>query len=91
MTIQVRIPVQLRALTNGEEVVTATGRSVSEIIEDIDGKYPGVRDRICEADGKVRRFVNIFVNEEDIRFLDNLQTPISENDEVSIIPAIAGG
>jgi sulfur-carrier protein len=91
MTIQVRIPVQLRALTNGEEVVTASGRSVSEIIEDIDGKYPGVRDRICEADGKVRRFVNIFVNEEDIRFLDNLQTPISENDEVSIIPAIAGG
>jgi molybdopterin synthase sulfur carrier subunit len=91
MTIQVRIPVQLRALTNGEEVVTASGRSVSEIIEDIDSKYPGVRDRICEADGKVRRFVNIFVNEEDIRFLDNLQTPISENDEVSIIPAIAGG
>jgi sulfur-carrier protein len=91
MTIQVRIPVQLRALTNGEEVVTASGTSVSEIIEDIDSKYPGVRDRICEADGKVRRFVNIFVNEEDIRFLDNLQTPISENDEVSIIPAIAGG
>jgi molybdopterin synthase sulfur carrier subunit len=91
MTIQVRIPVQLRALTNGEEVVTASGRSVSEIIEDIDSRYPGVRERICEADGKVRRFVNIFVNEEDIRFLDNLQTPISENDEVSIIPAIAGG
>jgi molybdopterin synthase sulfur carrier subunit len=91
MTIQVRIPVQLRALTNGEEVVTASGRSVSEIIEDIESKYPGVKDRICETDGKVRRFVNIFVNEEDIRFLDNLQTPISENDEVSIIPAIAGG
>jgi sulfur-carrier protein len=91
MTIQVRIPVQLRALTKGEEVVTASGRSVSEIIEDIESKYPGVKDRICETDGKVRRFVNIFVNEEDIRFLDNLQTPISENDEVSIIPAIAGG
>jgi sulfur-carrier protein len=91
MTIRVRIPVQLRALTNGEEVVTASGRSVSEIIEDIESKYPGVKDRICETDGKVRRFVNIFVNEEDIRFLDNLQTPISENDEVSIIPAIAGG
>jgi sulfur-carrier protein len=91
MTIQVRIPVQLRALTKGEEVVAASGRSVSEIIEDIESKYPGVKDRICETDGKVRRFVNIFVNEEDIRFLDNLQTPISENDEVSIIPAIAGG
>ncbi|PYV86590.1 MAG: molybdopterin synthase sulfur carrier subunit [Acidobacteria bacterium] len=91
MPIQVRIPVQLRTLTNGEEVVSASGKSVLEIIEDIERKYPGVKDRICEADGKVRRFVNIFVNAEDIRFLDNLQTPISDDDEVSIIPAIAGG
>ena len=91
MPIQVRIPVQLRTLTNGEELVSASGKSVLEIIEDIERKYPGVKDRICEADGKVRRFVNIFVNEEDIRFLDNLQTPISDADEVSIIPAIAGG
>jgi molybdopterin synthase sulfur carrier subunit len=91
MPIQVRIPVQLRALTNGAEVVSASGKSVLEIIEDIERKYPGVKDRICEADGKVRRFVNIFVNAEDIRFLDNLQTPISDDDEISIIPAIAGG
>jgi molybdopterin synthase sulfur carrier subunit len=91
MSNQVRIPVQLRALTNGEEVVSASGNSVLEIIEDIEKKYPGVKDRICEADGRVRRFVNIFVNEEDIRFLDNLQTAISDKDEVSIIPAIAGG
>jgi molybdopterin synthase sulfur carrier subunit len=91
MSNQVRIPVQLRALTNGEEVVSASGKSVLEIIEDIEKKYPGVKDRICEADGRVRRFVNIFVNEEDIRFLDNLQTAISDKDEVSIIPAIAGG
>ncbi len=91
MAIQVRIPVQLRALTKGEEVVTATGASVLELIEDIDRSFPGVKERICEADGKVRRFVNIFVNEEDIRFLENLQTPISDKDEVSIIPAIAGG
>ncbi|MCI0628824.1 MAG: MoaD/ThiS family protein [Acidobacteria bacterium] len=91
MSIQVRIPVQLRALTSGQEVVTASGNSVLELIEDIDQRFPGVKERICEADGKVRRFVNIFVNEEDIRFLENLQTPISEKDEVSIIPAIAGG
>ena len=91
MPIQVRIPVQLRTLTNGKEVVTASGKSVLEIIEDIESKYPGLKDRICESDGKVRRFVNIFVNEEDIRFLEELQTPISERDEVSIIPAIAGG
>jgi sulfur-carrier protein len=91
MPNQVRIPVQLRALTNGEEMVNASGNSVLEIIEDIEKRYPGVKDRICEADGKLRRFVNIFVNEEDIRFLNNLQTPISDKDEVSIIPAIAGG
>jgi sulfur-carrier protein len=91
MPNQVRVPVQLRALTNGEEVVSASGKSVLEIIEDIEKRYPGIKDRICETDGKVRRFVNIFVNEEDIRFLDNLQTPISDKDEVSIIPAIAGG
>jgi sulfur-carrier protein len=91
MPNQVRIPVQLRALTNGEEMVSASGNSVLEIIEDIEKRYPGVKDRICEADGKLRRFVNIFVNEEDIRFLNNLQTPISDKDEVSIIPAIAGG
>ena len=91
MPNQVRIPVQLRALTNGEEMVSASGNSVLEIIEDIEKRYPGVKDRICEPDGKLRRFVNIFVNEEDIRFLNNLQTPISDKDEVSIIPAIAGG
>jgi len=91
MPNRVRVPVQLRALTNGEEVISASGNSVLEIIEDIESRYPGVKDRICEPDGRVRRFVNIFVNEEDIRFLDNLQTPISDQDEVSIIPAIAGG
>ena len=91
MPNNVRIPVQLRALTNGEEVVSASGKSVLELIEDIDKKFPGIKDRICESDGKVRRFVNIFVNEEDIRFLEDLQTPISDKDEVSIIPAIAGG
>jgi sulfur-carrier protein len=91
MPINVRIPVQLRALTNGEEVVKASGKSVLELIDDIDQRFPGVKDRICETSGQVRRFVNIFVNEEDIRFLENLQTPISDKDEVSIIPAIAGG
>jgi len=91
MSIQVRIPVQLRSLTSGQEVVTASGTSVQDIINDIEKQHPGVRDRICEADGRVRRFVNIFVNEEDIRFLQNLDTPVKESDEVSIIPAIAGG
>jgi molybdopterin synthase sulfur carrier subunit len=81
----------LRSKTAGHEVVTPSASSVVHLIENIDQQFPGVKDRICEADGKVRRFVNIFVNEEDIRFLENLHTPISEKDEVSIIPAIAGG
>ncbi|MFN8007869.1 MAG: MoaD/ThiS family protein [Terriglobia bacterium] len=91
MPIQVRIPVQLRSLTNGVEIVAASGTSVQQLIDDMDRTYPGIKDRLCEAEGKVRRFVNIFVNEEDIRFLDNLQTPVSDKDEISIIPAIAGG
>jgi molybdopterin synthase sulfur carrier subunit len=91
MPISVRIPVQLRSLTDGQEVVAATGGSVLDLIEDIDKRFPGIKDRICEQNGQVRRFVNIFVNDEDIRFLQSLQTPISDSDEVSIIPAIAGG
>ena len=91
MPIQVRIPVQLRPLTKGVEIVAASGSSIQQLIEDMDRNYPGIKDRLCEGDGKLRRFVNIFVNEEDIRFLENLQTPITEKDEISIIPAIAGG
>jgi len=91
MPISVRIPVQLRSLTDGQEVVAATGGSVLDLTKDIDKRFPGIKDRICEQNGQVRRFVNIFVNDEDIRFLQSLQTPISDSDEVSIIPAIAGG
>ena len=91
MPIQVRIPVQLRSLTHGAEMVTSNGASVQQLIEDMDRNFPGIKDRICDTDGKLRRFVNIFVNEEDIRFLENLQTPVKDKDEISIIPAIAGG
>ena len=91
MPTSVRIPVLLRTLTGGQEVITATGESILQIIDDIDHQYPGLKDRICESETKVRRFVNIFLNEEDIRFLEDLQTPVTEKDELSIIPAIAGG
>jgi sulfur-carrier protein len=91
MPIQIRIPVQLRTLTQGAEIVAASGSSVQQLIDDMERNYPGIKDRLCEGDGRVRRFVNIFVNEEDIRFLENLQTPITDKDEISIIPAIAGG
>jgi sulfur-carrier protein len=87
----VRIPTPLRKLTNGQEEVKASGGSVAAVIADLDQKYPGLRERICDDQGKVRRFVNIFKNEEDIRFLQNLDTPVADTDELSIVPAIAGG
>ncbi|RJP75144.1 MAG: MoaD/ThiS family protein [Candidatus Abyssobacteria bacterium SURF_17] len=87
----VRIPTPLRRFTKGAEEVSATGATVAEVINDLDRNYAGMKKRLCEDDGKVRRFVNIYVNDEDIRFLKSLETPVSEGDEVSILPAIAGG
>jgi molybdopterin synthase sulfur carrier subunit len=87
----VRIPTPLRKLTGGSEEVTVPGKSVGELIGELEKKYPGIKERICDDAGAVRRFVNIFVKDEDIRFLQNLETPLGEKDEVSIVPAIAGG
>lgn len=87
----VRIPTPLRKLTNGQEEVKAAGATVADLITSLESQYPGIKDRICDETGKVRRFVNIFANDEDIRFLKNLETPIKETDEISIVPAIAGG
>ena len=94
MPIQVRIPTPLRKFTAGAESVTAdssSGTTVAAIIEDIEGRHPGLKERICDDTGKVRRFVNLYVNGEDIRFLSSLDTPVKEGDEISIVPAIAGG
>lgn len=88
---KVRIPTPLRKLTNGSDEVTAAGKNVAEIIEDLEKNYPGLKERICEGDGKLRRFVNIYLNDEDIRFKNNLETELKDSDELSIIPAIAGG
>jgi molybdopterin converting factor small subunit len=87
----VRIPTPLRKLTEGKEEVTASGATIAEVIASLEQSYPGIKARICDDKGDVRRFVNIFANEEDIRFLQNLDTPVSEKDEISIVPAIAGG
>jgi MoaD family protein len=87
----VRIPTPLRKLTDGKEEVTASGGTVGEVIADLEKSFPGIKARICDEEGKVRRFVNIFANDEDIRFLSNLETPVKDTDEVSIVPAIAGG
>jgi molybdopterin synthase sulfur carrier subunit len=91
MAVKVRIPTPLRKITGGSDEVTAEGGTVAEIIDDLEKNYPGLRERICEADGKLRRFVNLYLNDEDIRFKNNLETEIADSDELSIIPAIAGG
>ena len=88
---QVRIPTPLRKYTGGAEAVTAEGATVAAIVADLDKRHPGIRERICDESGAVRRFVNIFVNGEDIRFLQNLDTAVKAGDEISVVPAIAGG
>ncbi len=87
----VRIPTPLRKLTKNLEEVSATGATIGEILVDLEKSYPGIRDKICDKTGQLHRFVNVFVRDEDIRFLQNLDTPLKDGDEVSIVPAIAGG
>ena len=86
----VRIPTPLRTLTGGEDQVQAVGDTVKDVIENLEKNHPGIRERLLDDKG-VRRFVNIYVGDEDIRFLDGLATPLKESDEISIVPAIAGG
>jgi molybdopterin synthase sulfur carrier subunit len=87
----IRIPTPLRKLTNELEVVQAAGSNVNEILESLDKAFPGLKERICDEQGNVRRFVNVFVNDEDIRFLEEKATAVKDTDEISIVPAIAGG
>ena len=89
--VQVRVPTPLRRYTAGNGAVEADGGTVAALVDDLEKRYPGMKDRICDEGGQVRRFVNIFVNGEDIRFLKHLDTPLKAGDELSIVPAIAGG
>jgi molybdopterin synthase sulfur carrier subunit len=91
MPINVRIPTPLRKLTNNEELVEINADTIGQAIAQLQTRYPGIRERLLDDTGAVRRFVNVYVNEEDIRFLQNQETPLKDGDEVSIIPAIAGG
>ena len=91
MSARVRIPTPLRRFTDGAEEISAGGATVAAIVDDLEHSHPGLKERLCDEAGKVRRFVNIFVNGDDIRFLNNLETTIKDGDEVSIVPAIAGG
>ena len=87
----VRIPTPLRKLTNGDDTVEITAATIAEAFGELEARYPGIKERLLDEAGEVRRFVNVYVNEEDIRFLKNQETALKDGDEISIIPAIAGG
>ncbi len=91
MTVKVRIPSPLRKITDGLAEVDVAGSNISEVVTDLTAKYPALKERLCDDDGNVRRFINVYLNDEDIRFLDNTNTAVKAGDEVSIVPAIAGG
>ncbi|MFN7954656.1 MAG: ubiquitin-like small modifier protein 1 [bacterium] len=91
MGVTVRIPTPLRKYTGGQEQVDIEAQNIRSLIDVLEAAHPGIRERLCDADGKVRRFVNIFVNGEDIRFQSSLDTALKSGDDVSIVPAIAGG
>ncbi len=90
MAVRVMIPTPLRQYTGGKDAVESTGATVSEVLQNLGKQYSGITERMLDA-GKIRRFVNVYVNDEDIRYLSNLDTPVKDGDEVSIIPAVAGG
>ncbi len=94
MSIEVRIPTILRTYTGGEKAVTGDGGSLAALIEDLEGKHPGLKDRLVEEKNgadDLRRFVNIYINDEDVRFMGGLEAPLSDGDQVVVLPAVAGG
>jgi len=91
MSSEVRIPAPLRRLTNGQDKITAEGDTVQEIIDFLEQNFPNIKSRICNEDGEIRNFVNIYINEENVRFLNGISSKINDGDEISIVPAVAGG
>lgn len=91
MSVKVLIPTPLQKLTHDQATVECDGSSIAELLDALEQSCPGIKARLCDDKGELRRFVNFYVNSEDIRFLDGIKTPLKEGDEVSIIPAIAGG
>jgi sulfur-carrier protein len=91
MPVLVRIPTPLRSLTKGNAEIQAKGDTIDSLVSDLDRQYPGLKERLLDESGELRRFINIYVNQEDIRFLQAKKTGLKDGDEVSIVPAIAGG
>ncbi|WAX58183.1 MoaD family protein [Jatrophihabitans cynanchi] len=91
MAIEVKIPTILRTYTKGEKAVSATGDTLSALIDDLDASYPGLKGRLITEDGGLHRFVNVYVNDEDVRFTGSLDTALKDGDAVTVLPAVAGG
>lgn len=91
MAIEVRVPTVLRKHTGGEKTVVGTGATVRELLADLDARNPGLRDALVDSDGQLKRYIQTYVNDEDVRFLGGVETPLAEGDSVSILPAVAGG
>lgn len=91
MSVRVRIPTPLRRFTANAEEVGVNGGTIGGVVDELERKFPGLKERLCDEQGRIRRFVNIYVNGDDIRFLNSLETSVRDGDEVSIVPAIAGG
>jgi len=90
MPVEVSVPTILRSFTGGEKSVAASGDSLQAVIDDLNVSYPGIAERLVDESG-LRRFVNVYLNDEDVRFLDGLKTPVADNDAITILPAVAGG
>lgn len=91
MAVTVRIPAPLRKLTDGQSEVSVQGATVTALVDALEAAHPGLKERLCDEGGQIRPFVNVYVNDEDIRFLKGADTPVADGDAVSIVPAIAGG
>ena len=91
MSVSVRVPTILRTYTGGESEVSAEGATVADVLESLDANYQGIKGRIVDEQGELRRFVNVYVGNDDVRFLDGLATEVNDGSEVSVIPAVAGG
>jgi sulfur-carrier protein len=91
MAIEVKIPTILRSYTGGEKTVEAKGDTLSAVIDDLDANHSGLKDRLITGEGALHRFVNVYVNDEDVRFTGSLETPVKDGDSVTILPAVAGG